>query len=69
MATLLETLLSMASKPEFPFIPVVDTKRLPKLGAKITEIVHKWEEHDDPHYAKIAVEVLDYLRGYFLKNS
>lgn len=69
MAAMLESLLSLASKPEFPFIPVVETKRLPKVGAKITEIVHKWEGHEDPHYSKIAVEALDYLRNFFLKQS
>lgn len=66
-AGLLETFLHLAHPKVEPFLPQVDTKRLPKIGAKITEIVHQWEEGQDPHYSKIAVEVLDFLRNFYAK--
>jgi transcriptional regulator with XRE-family HTH domain len=47
----------------------VETKRLPKIGAEVTRIVMKWEEGTDPHYSKIAVEVLDFLRTFYAKGS
>lgn len=52
-----------------PFLPHVDTKRLPKIGAEITRIVSAWEDGNDPHYSKIAVEVLDMLRKFYAKES
>lgn len=68
LAATLEFLKRIANpKPQklVPFMPDIDTKKLPKVGAVITEIVHRWEEGADPHYAKIAGEVLDWVRGYY----
>jgi len=68
-ANLLETLMRMKSGPIAPFLPQVPQKKLPKIGAEVTRIVMKWEEANDPHYSKIAVEVLDFLRGFYSKDS
>lgn len=68
-ASVMETLLDLANPPKAPFLPQVDTKRLPKIGAAITTIVHRWEEGEDPHYSAIATEVLDLLRSYYSKAS
>jgi len=68
-ANLLETLIRIKSPPISPFLPQVDTKKLPKIGAAVTRIVMKWEEGSDPHYSKIAVEVLDFLREFYTKNN
>lgn len=67
-AGLLETFLHLAHPPLEPFLPQIDTKQLPKIGSAITRIVHTWEEGKDPHYSKIAVEVLDFLRNYYAKK-
>lgn len=68
-AGLLETFLHLAHPPKVAFLPQIDTKRLPKIGAEITTIVNRWEEAEDPHYAKIAVEVLDLLRKFYAKEE
>ena len=51
------------------FLPQIDTKRLPKIGAEITRIAHEWEDGNDPHYSKIAVEVLTMLRKFYEKEA
>lgn len=68
-SNLLETLVRMKSVPINAFLPQVDTKKLPKIGAAVTRIVMKWEEGTDPHYSKIAVEVLDFLREFYSKST
>lgn len=72
LAEILESLLDLAkvSGEEIQaFLPQVETKRLPKIGAEITKIVMRWEEGTDPHYSKIAVEVLDFLRAFYVKAA
>lgn len=69
VAELLETLLEVIHPEIKPFLPHVDTKMLPKIGAEVTRIVMKWEEGTDPHYSKIAVEVLDFLRAFYTKQA
>lgn len=68
VAAMLESILEFAMPDKSPFLPDVPTRRLPRLGATITRIVHQWEEHSDPHYSKIAVEVLDAIRDYYAKD-
>jgi transcriptional regulator with XRE-family HTH domain len=69
IAHLLETLIDVVSPEIKAFLPHVDTKKLPKIGAEVTKIVMRWEEGTDPHYSKIAVEVLDYLRDFYTKEA
>ena len=69
IAELLHKILEVAQPPQLAYIPAVETKKLPKIGAKLTQIVHKLEEGNDPHYSRIAVEALDYLRRFFLKEG
>lgn len=69
IAEILEILSEIAQPDIKPFLPHVETKRLPKIGAQITRIVMKWEEAGDPHYSKIAVEVLDFLREFYAKEA
>jgi transcriptional regulator with XRE-family HTH domain len=69
LAELLEIIADLDRPSMVAFLPQVDTKRLPKVGAKITQIVMQWEDGADPHYSKIAVEVLDFLREYYTKED
>lgn len=65
---LIETLCDLVATPEIHwFMPQVDQKRLIKIGAELTRIVHEWEDGNDPHYAKIAAESLDYIRRFYAK--
>jgi predicted XRE-type DNA-binding protein len=68
-AELLECVLDVSKPKLVAFLPQIDTKKLPKIGAEVTRIVMKWEEGTDPHYSKIAVEVLDFLRGFYTKTT
>jgi len=69
LSALLENLAKVAAPPVGAFLPQVDTSKLPKIGAAITKIVMEWEQPKDPHYAKIAVEVLDLLRKFYEKED
>lgn len=69
IAHLLEAVIDVVSPEIKAFLPHVDTKRLPKIGAEVTKIVMRWEEGVDPHYSKIAVEVLDFLRDFYTKEA
>ena len=66
IALMMESILKMASKPEFAFIPHVKTKELSRIGGELRKI---FEKRDKEHNPKAASEALDYLRNYFLKNS
>lgn len=68
LANLLETILVMNAPKDVAYLPAVPTKMLPKIGAELTRIVHRWEDGNDPHYSKIAVETLDFLRRFYLKK-
>lgn len=69
LANLLENILSLTKLDPTPFLPDVPTKDLSKIGAKIVEIVHRWDEHKDPHHAKIGAECLDMIRSYYRKTN
>lgn len=69
IAELLEILVEITQPGMAAFLPQVETKRLPKIGAEVTRIVHAWEQGADPHYSKIAVEVLDFLRTFYSKGT
>lgn len=51
------------------FIPSVSTEALKVIGEEMTRLVHQWEDHQDPHYAKIGAETLSFLRGFFGKGE
>lgn len=61
----LEAIARLTTPSIDPFLPHVSQKTLIKIGAELTRIVHRWEENQDPHYAKIAAEALAYLRSHF----
>lgn len=68
LAATLEFLSRMATPAKVPFLPDVETSKLPKIGAAITRIVARWENAKDPHFAKIAGETLDWIREYYRKG-
>ncbi|MBK1883689.1 helix-turn-helix transcriptional regulator [Luteolibacter pohnpeiensis] len=68
VAALLETILRVSEPSEEAYLPSVETKKLPKIGAAVTRIVHEWEQGADPHYSKIAVETLHFLRHFYAKE-
>lgn len=68
LAAGLEFIKRLAAPSRTPFMPDVATSKLQKVGAAVTTIVHRWEQHSDPHYAKIGAEVLDWIRDYYRKG-
>jgi hypothetical protein len=69
LGEILDNLLKVKTSSSAAYLPYVETKRLPKIGAEITKIVMKWEQPNDPHYSKIAVEVLELLRDFYAKQA
>lgn len=69
VAQLIDSLAKLVERPERAYIPYVDQKNLVKIGSELTKVVMTWEEGEDPHYAKIAVESLHFLREFFAKNQ
>lgn len=65
----LEAVLALAQSSNEAYIPIVHQKDLIKIGAKMTEIVMRWEEGGDPHYAKIGAEALDWLRSFLARGQ
>jgi len=50
-------------------IPVLHPKELIKVGAEISVIAHRYDQFQDPHYAKIALETIEYLRAFLRKRE
>lgn len=69
LAATLEFLARLCTPQVKPLLPDVDTDKLPKIGAALTRIVHRWENATDPHYAKIAAEALDWIREFYRKGA
>ena len=68
LAATLEFLARLVTPNKAPFLPDIETSKLPKIGAALTRIVMRWENAEDPHYAKIAGEALDWIREYYRKG-
>ncbi|MCW1921286.1 helix-turn-helix transcriptional regulator [Luteolibacter arcticus] len=51
------------------FLPSVSTEALKVIGEEITRVVMRWEDHQDPHYAKIGAETLGFLRDFYQKGE
>lgn len=62
LAPVIASILELAEPRTIYAVPHFTNKTLVKLGAEATRIVHEWEEHDDPHYNKIGLEVLMVVR-------
>ena len=69
IAQMMELVLDLTAADETPYIPAVPTKELQRIGSEITKIVHRNESPKGDYSPKIAVEVLDYLRGYFIEEE
>lgn len=60
---------ALAKRTDSMGVEFVPTKDLKMIGQEITRIVHAREDAKGAYQPKIAVEVIEYLRGYFAKRK
>lgn len=68
VAKLLPLLVRCLNCENTPCMPDIPTAKLRKIGAVVTQIVHRWDEATDPHYAKVGAEALDAIRAFYRKE-
>lgn len=62
-------LLAMAEERTIRSIPYMHPKELIKIGGEITRIVAAWDQAEDPHYAKIALESIKIISEVMNKKA
>ncbi len=69
LSAIVSGLLELVGQQTIHSIPFMTPKELIKIGGEITKIVARWDEQNDPHYAKIGLESIKVISELMTKKD